>query len=432
MFRIYLYRYSPFCKPHPNRTYEKRKMIFHPAQSKVTNSRKRFRVVCAGRRGGKTELAVAEMVGKAYAKQNRSIAYVAPTFQQARDIAWVKLKELCKPITKKVNETNLQITVQTQDKGSSLISLRGWESIETMRGQAFDFIVIDEIASMRNWEVNWNTVIRPTLTDRQGEVLFISTPKGFNHFYELYNMENDPKKGADYASFHFTSYDNPYVVKEEIDKARAELPEDEFAQEYLADFRKQQGLVYKEFSREQHLYDSTTTTRRMDMFIGGVDFGFTNPAVVLHIRKDSDMQYWVEDELYQTGLTDARVADYVRDQRFNLVYPDPENPAAIKELEDRNVNIREVRKGKDSVVNGINKVRELLKGNRLHINKRCHNLIMEIESYHYPDAKDGYNDREIPVKDGDHAMDALRYVIMSDDSIVNEDIDFNLYAEKYR
>ena len=406
-------------------------MIFHPAQSKVAKSLKRFRVVCAGRRGGKTELAVYEMAGKAFAKKGRQIAYIAPTFQQARDIAWVKLVEVCKPITIKINETRLEITVQTADHGRSVISLRGWENIDTIRGLAFDFLVIDEIASMRNWEANWMTTIRPTLTDREGKVLFISTPKGFNHFYDLYNMANDKVKGKDYESFHFTSYDNPYISKDEIDKAKSELSEDQFAQEYLADFRKQEGLVYKEFDRSKHLYDYEIP-RRVEFYMGGVDFGFTNPACVLHVKKDSDLHYWVEEELYKTGMTDAHIADYVKTQRFNFVFPDPENPAAIKELEDRNVNIREVRKGKDSVVNGINKVRELFKQNRLHISVKCKNLIEELESYHYPDTKDGHNERENPVKDGDHAVDALRYVIMTDESQVMEDVNFNLYATNYK
>lgn len=410
-------------------------MIFHPAQASVTRSRKRFRVVCAGRRVGKTVLSINEMAGKAYSKNGMNVCYIAPTYQQARDIAWVQLVELVKPIAVKINETRLEITVQTAEKvkgksGRSTISLRGWESVETLRGLAFDFIVIDEVASMRNWESNWNTIIRPTLTDRRGECLFISTPKGFNHFYDLYNMSNDAVKGEDYASFHFSSYDNPHVPKDELDKARRELSEDQFAQEYLADFRKQEGLVYKEFERSTHIYDESIP-RRVEFYIGGVDFGFTNPACVLHVYKDSDANYWVGEELYRTGMTDARVADYVRDQRFNFVYPDPENPAAIKELEDRNVNIREVRKGKDSVVNGINKVRELFRQNRLHIHKSCSNLIEELESYHYPDSKNDRNDKENPVKDGDHACDALRYVIMSDDSQVMEDVDFNLYATKY-
>lgn len=406
-------------------------MILHPAQSSIAKSRKRFRVVCCGRRFGKTSLAIVEMAGKAYTQRGRQVCYIAPTYQQARDIAWVQLLEVCKPITVKVNETRLEITVQTQDKGKSSISLRGWEAVETLRGQAFDFIVIDEVASMRDWEDKWNTVIRPTLTDRSGEVLFISTPKGFNHFYKLFNMANDPVKGSDYESFHFSSYDNPFIPKSELDKARNEITEDQFGQEYMADFRKQEGLVYKEFDRNIHLYEGDVP-RRIEFFMAGVDFGFTNPCAVPHIYKDSDSHYWIDDELYQSGLTDARVADYVKGQHFNFVFPDPENPAAIKELEDRNVNIREVRKGKDSVVNGINKVRELLKQNRLHVHKRCVNTILEFESYHYPDAKDGYNDRELPIKDQDHMMDAIRYCIMTDESQVMEDVDFNLYATQYK
>ena len=388
-------------------------MIFHEKQKEVARCLKRFRVVCAGRRSGKTELAVNEMAGKAYAKGGGRIAYIAPTLQQARDIAWVRLVEIVKPITvKKLESPTHTITVQTADKGRSEISLRGWEAIETLRGQAFDFIVIDEIASMRNWDANWMTIIRPTLTDREGEALFISTPKGFNHFYELFNFWNDPKKGKDYASFHFTSYDNPHLKQDELEKAKSEMSEDQFAQEYLADFRKQEGLVYKEFDRAKHLYEGVIP-RRVDSYFAGVDFGFTNPACVLHIKRDSDSHFWVEDEFYQTGLTDARVADYVAEQGFNLVYPDPENPAAIKELTDRHVNVREVRKGKDSVVNGVNGVRELFKQGRLHINRQCLNLIMELESYHYPDNKPDRNLKELPVKDTDHAVDALRYALTS-------------------
>lgn len=406
-------------------------MIFHPAQSQISRSTARFRVVCCGRRFGKTSLAVQEMAGKAYAANGRKVCYIAPTYQQARDLAWVELVKVCEPITVEKNETRLEITVQTADKGKSVISLKGWESIETLRGQAFDFIVIDEIASMRKWEENWNTVIRPTLTDRQGEVLFISTPKGFNHFYDLYNRENDAKAGADYKSFHFTTYDNPHLKKEEIDKAKVEMPEDGFAQEYLADFRKQQGLVYKEFDRIRHLYLGDIPRAAVSL-LAGVDFGFTNPAAVIHVRKDSDNHYWVEREFYRTGQTDAMVADYVMSQNFNMVFPDPENPAAIKELTDRAVNVREVVKGKDSIRNGISKVRELLRQGRLHIHISCFNLIEEFESYHYPEGSAGRNEYENPVKDFDHALDALRYVLMTDDPYIDgPTVEFGLYAQTY-
>ena len=324
-------------------------IILHKAQSQIAKCPKRFRVVNCGRRFGKTSLAITELAGKAYAKKDRKVCYIAPTLQQARDIAWVELVKVCEPIIlKKLESPQHQLTVQTQDGGKSLIFLRGWESVDTLRGQAFDFLVVDEIASMRNWESNWNEVLRPTLTDRAGEVLFISTPKGFNHFYDLFNKSSDKEKGTEYASFHFTSYDNPHISKDELDKARKEISEDQFAQEYLADFRKQEGLVYKEFERATHVYDHPIP-RGTASRIAGIDFGFTNPAAVVHIVKDTDNHYWVEKELYQTGLTDAKVADYVKSQAFNYVFPDPENPAAIEELKNRNINTREVIKGKDSI-----------------------------------------------------------------------------------
>lgn len=394
-------------------------MILHTAQSEIARSKARFRVVNCGRRFGKTALATMEMAGKAYTKKDRKICYIAPTYQQARDIAWVELVKVLEPITIKKNETNLEIIVMTQDGGKSRLTLRGWESVDTLRGQAFDFIVIDEVASMRNFVEQWNTVLRPTLTDRGGDVLFISTPKGFNHFYDLYNMQNDPIKGKDYKSFHFTSYDNPHIKKEEVDKARDEVGEDQFAQEYLADFRKQEGLVYKEFDRKVHVYTGDIP-RGIAAYMAGIDFGYTNPCAVLHIKKDSDDHYWVEKEYYQTGQTDAKVADYVKSQNFNYVFPDPENPAAIQELEDRGINTREVIKGKGSITNGISRVRELFKQNRLHIHANCSNLIEELESYHYREPNADRNENENPVKDGDHALDALRYVILTDEPEIDD------------
>ena len=220
-------------------------------QKIIAKCRNRFRVVNCGRRFGKTTLAVEEIKGKALSEPSK-IAYIAPTYQQARDIAWQMLVKELQPIIVKVNESRLELTVMTKDGEQSQIFLRGWESIETLRGQQFDFIVIDEIAQMRNFQSMWQEVVRPTLTDTRGEAMFISTPKGFNHFYDLYNLEN---KDDDYKSFHFSSYDNPYIPKEELDKAKKELTEDRFAQEYLADFRKTEGLVYKEFDRDKHLFE---------------------------------------------------------------------------------------------------------------------------------------------------------------------------------
>lgn len=385
-------------------------MILHPAQNRIAEDTHRFRVLCCGRRFGKTMLAVEEIKGKAIYNPNK-IAYVAPTYQQARDIAWEELKKQLKPVfSSPPNESRLEIKTKTKNGGESVITLRGWESIETLRGLSFDFIVIDEVAMMRDFWASWQEVIRPTLTDRKGEVMFISSPRGFNHFYDLFNME---LKDKDYKSFHFTSYDNPHLPKEEIDKAKLEMSETRFQQEYLAMFAKIEGLVYKEFARERHLYDKLPENVHYD-YIGGVDFGYTNPCGVTHIYCDSNGNYYVEDEWYQKGRTENQIADYVLSCKFNAVYPDPENPSAISVLAQKGVPIKEVVKPKGSVKTGINKVRDLLKQNKLKINKRCINLISEFESYSYPDYLIGGVEPEEPVKEFDHLLDSLRYVIFMD------------------
>ena len=384
-------------------------MILHPAQSEIAKDTHRFRVICSGRRFGKTVLAVWEMFAMAASKEDGRVAYAAPTIQQARDIAWNELKRVCAPIAKNINETRLEITIANKHGGTSQIILRGWENIETLRGQKYHMIVLDEVAMMRHFWEMWQEVLRPTLTDFRGEGMFISTPKGFNHFYDLYNFEARDK---DYKSFHFTSYDNPNIPRDEIEKAKMELPDDRFAQEYMADFRKSEGLVYKEFSRDVHVVDDIPISI-VETF-GGVDFGFTNPTAVLTIKKDYEGRYFVADEWYKRGKTEDEVVEVVKNRAFSRVYPDPENASAIEAMRRAGINIREVNKGKDSIVSGIQKVREMFKANRLFIHRSCVNTLMELEQYCYPDKQPDKNFQELPIPEHNHGLDVLRYCIMSD------------------
>ena len=376
-------------------------LVFHPTQKIVALDPHRFRVLRCGRRWGKTTLAIDQMKGRA-AVSNSKIAYLSNTYQQSRDIAWEQLKRDCINAGT-LNEARLEIKLVN---GSQIV-LRGWESVETLRGQAFDLIVVDEVASMNNFWVNWQEVLRPTLTDTRGEAIFISTPKGFNHFYDLCNLELTDK---DFKTFHFTSYENPYIPKDEIDRAKETLPPDRFAQEYEASFQKTKGLVYKEFSRDKHLYETLPEIRLQKL--AGIDFGYRNPAAVLEIRFDGEM-VWVDDEWYKTERTDAQIADYVKACNFEAVYPDPENSGGIEEMRRKGVNVREVMKGKGSVRAGIQMIRELLIRNKLKINKRCVNLISEFEMYSYDENRNERNEQEDPIKANDHALDALRYVISS-------------------
>lgn len=379
-------------------------IVLTGAQSRIAKDDHRFRVVCCGRRFGKTTLAILEMIGWAVSENDRNVCYIAPTHQQARDIAWQELKKACQGAIEDINETRLEIKLRTRHGGISSLWLRGWEAIETLRGQRFDFVVVDEIAMMRNWDENWQEVIRPTLTDSKGHALFISTPKGFNHLYELYLNENNDK---DYKSFHFTSYDNPNIPVEELNKAKTEITEDRFAQEYLADFRKTEGLVYKEFDRTKHLFEdkdlfTVDKTIRANIIerMAGVDFGFTNPTAILEIWRDSDDHYWVISEWYKTGKTNSEIIEYLKTLRINMVYPDPAEPDRIMEMDRAGINCRDVSK---DVEKGIDSVRNLLKNGRIKIHNKCYNLIQEIESYSYKEKRPGQNEPEEPIKENDHA-----------------------------
>jgi len=402
------------------------------AQKKVAKDTHRFRVVNAGRRSGKTHLAVEEIIGKAVAERGRTITYIAPTFRQARDIAWEKMKERYEPLLDDVNESRLQIRVKTQDGGTSMIKLESWEKVESLRGQSFDFVVMDEVAMYTDFWMYWHEVVRPTLTDTQADALFISTPKGFNHFYDLYNLEAEDDN---FSSFHFTTYDNPHIPKEEVNEAREELTQNRFAQEYMADFRKQEGLVYKEFQRDRHIYDNDTRHPQWIDTLAGVDFGFNNPAAVLEIKKDQDGGYWVENEWYKQRKTNEQIIEYAQSFNPEYVYPDPSEPDRIKEMDDKGLYTMEVN---NDVSAGINRVRELFNQGRIHIHKRCRNLISELETYHYPDdARKGKIDRseyEKPVKENDHAVDALRYALFmnsENETLEMRQDDFSLYSTRY-
>lgn len=387
-------------------------MQLTPAQSQIAVDRHRYRVAVCGRRFGKTTLSAWEMFAKAVATDDGRITYMAPTFSQARDIAWNELKKVCATLATNVNESRLEIVVKNRYGNTSMISLHGWESVENMRGQKYDMLVLDEISNMRDFWTSWQEVLRPALTDKKGDVLFIGTPQGFNHLYDLYNMENDPIKGQDYKSFHFTTYDNPHMSIEEIDKAKQEMTDDKFAQEYMADFRKMEGLVYKEFDRKRHLFE--TQPELTVETLGGVDFGYRNPTAIVTVKKDYDGVYWVTDEWYYAEQTEDKVIDVVANKKFNKIYPDPENASAIGAMEKRGLNLRPVTKGKGSIVSGIKKVREMFKQDKLRISKNCIHLIQELESYAYPDWSPEKNADELPIGKDDHLLDALRYVLMTD------------------
>jgi PBSX family phage terminase large subunit len=402
-------------------------LTLHPAQKEIARDKHRFRVVNCGRRFGKTVLACEEMIGVAIARGDRRIAYYAPTRDDARDIMWQMLTKRCEPITTYKNDSRLELKIRTQDKGESLITLYGWESVQERgkgRGLANDFIVLDEVSQYRNFWVGWDEVLSPTLIDRAGSSLFISTPKGFNHFYDLYNLQ---EKNTDYKSFHFTSYDNPYLPVSELKREKETKPDDVFEQEFLGNFKKNRGLVYKEFLREKHISDEEP--KNIVDTILGIDFGYTNPACILPIKIDNDNNFWIKEEWYKSRQTTEQIAEQALLYKSTKCYPDPAEPDRIAILNKHGLNCREVSK---DIVAGVDRVRELFKQGRIHIHPDCKNLIWELETYRYPDKKPEKNEGEKPVKENDHALDALRYALYTNQpTIKHNDPYFDTYGTHF-
>ena len=392
----------------------KKSFALHPAQRIIAADKHRFRVINAGRRFGKSTLVAWEMFAMAIANENARVPYYAPTRDDARDIMWRTLKEICAPlIVGEPNESRLEINIRNRFGGTSLIILYGWEAVQERAkgvGVKNNHVFLDEVAKYKNFGFGWEEVLRPTLIDLQGGATFISTPNGFNHFYELSLKEG---RDSDYKYFHFTSYDNPYLNPEELEKMKVEYPGDRFDQEVMGEFRKKEGLVYKDFSRDKHILQELPENFEVLYTLGGVDWGHTHPCAVITIKKDYSGNYYITDEFYKTGKTESEIVDKVTSLGFNKVYPDPENASGIEALRKAGVNIREVNKGRGSVVSGISKVQELLKQGRIKVLSNCTNVIQEFESYSYPDDK-GKLANENPLKENDDAMDAIRYVLMTD------------------
>jgi hypothetical protein len=202
-------------------------------------------VLVAGRRFGETFLATVELCQAAW-NPGRLVWYVAPTYKQAKRIAWRPLKELTRPYWKsRPNESDLRIDLIT----GGVICLRGVDNYDSLRGDGLDFLVLDEYASIASEA--WSQVLRPALADKRGRALFIGTPRGYNHFYDLHKeAQNRP----DWEVFQFTTEEGGNVTREEIEQASHELDERTYRQEFQANFENlTAGMVYYAFDRRQNV-----------------------------------------------------------------------------------------------------------------------------------------------------------------------------------
>ena len=140
----------------------------------------------------------------------------------------------------------------------------------------------DEAAMVTNLEDAWNAVIRPTLTDYEGEADFYSTPKGMGFFHTLYTRGED-EAFPDWASFHFPTSSNPYIKQSEIDAAQQELPADVFRQEYLAEFIQGEGAVFRNITANLTKEATLPEEHKGHVIVAGVDWGQVNDFTAISI-----------------------------------------------------------------------------------------------------------------------------------------------------
>ncbi len=399
-------------------------------QEEFLANRARYKFANWGRRSGKTTMFAYEALGTALSVDNARVTYYAPTVSDARDIAWGLFQEVFGQAVVKKNETLLELTILNKFGTTSLVVLRGWESVvigEKGRGVENDLLIFDEVAFCRNFKEFWVKTLEPTLLTSKGRAVFASTPDGFNHWYSMCNEAQNNHN--DFYS-HATSYDNPFNDPVELQRIKESRTEDAFAQEYLADFRKTEGLVYKEFNRENHIFDDFTNKGQIIRRISSVDFGYKNPSAIYLIEVNYDNHYWISNEFYKTGKLNAELIEYIISMKTEAVYPDPAEPDRLKEMENAGLNVQEVSK---DVEKGIDSVRNLFKTGRIHIHKECENLINELESYRYKEKRHGSNEPEDPIKENDHACDSIRYALYNIQPIsYGEDENFSLYKTSYK
>ena len=270
-----------------------------PWQETVFGDSSRFKVVAAGRRCGKSHLAAVSLIVHALNGKAGKVFYVAPTQGMARDIMWDKLHELAHEIIEGVNVNNLTITLA----GGNVIYLKGAARPDTLRGVSLKHLVLDEMAFMKS-DV-WEAILRPALSDLKGNALFIGTPEGRNHFYDLWmGAYSDVWDG--WNAWQYTSRDNPFMDPEEIDHAERTLPRWAYVQEYMASFDAQ-GSEY--FDPEDFkYYEEKSTGLAGDYYIACDLAGFENDRGAKTKRRDnsaiaivfvSDGGHWyIEDIKY--------------------------------------------------------------------------------------------------------------------------------------
>lgn len=385
-------------------------------QRTIVTAPQRFKVAVCGRRFGKTTLAIWLMCREA-AQPGREIFYIAPTYRQAKMIAWKKLKNKLLDLrwVKKINETELSIVL----KNESTISLKGADGgAQNLRGVGLDAVILDEAAIID--EEAWTEVLRPALADKQGWALFISTPAGMNWLKDLYDLAEEYPD--EWASFQFTSIEGGNIPEAEIEAARRTLDARTFQQEFEASFVNFSGRIFYAFDRKYNIrpWLVDADSKVLPELHIGMDFNVDNNSAVIAIR-DRDTLHIIDEIKMMGSNTDEMVQEIQnRYPKHKItVYPDPagaQRKTSAGGRTDHTIlraagfTVRSPH-GHNAVRDGVNAVNAKLRSSTgittLFFDPKCKYAIESMEKHTY---KPGTS---IPDKDSgfDHFSDAVRYLV---------------------
>ena len=237
----------------------------HQTQAEVLAARKRFNVLCCGRRWGKTTIAMEVLVRLLL--EGKPVAWFAPTYRLLKD-AWAQIKLTLDPITERSLEAERLETL-----GGGLLECWSLDKPDAGRGRAYAGIVIDEAAIVPNFEQAWEQSLRAQLSDYRGEAWFLSTPKGTASYFHTLYQRGQAHEPA-WASWRMPTSTNPFISRREILDAKADLTDLAFAQEYLAEFVTWAGAVFR------RILDAVQPITHEPAAMIGVDWGRVGDSTV--------------------------------------------------------------------------------------------------------------------------------------------------------
>lgn len=255
------------------------------------------------------------------------------------------------------------------------------------------------------------TVLRSRTSLVRGPIFLTTTPYNMGWLYQDFYEPATKGFDKDMKVVTWASADNPYFPQEFAEKEKMRLKPEEFKRRYLGEFSRMSGLVY-ELSNRNRIEPMKV---KPELVLGGVDWGFTNPAALTVIQY-ADGEFYVVDEWYETGKTTQEIIDKMiaLTEKWGVRrwYADSANPEKILESQTKTgLNVVPYDKGSDAITAGIGYIYSLIKEGRFKVFNTLKSTLAEFESYHYPEQEDGRQQKELPDPTNNHLMDAIRYAI---------------------